>query len=103
VLSDRTFDDVSGPQDRNRPFTLGGTFRDSELVTLVEFIRSGPEVRVTSGTQTVDRTLAIEHVRRTAEGSVEVYLRINDTADWVATLKPAGETWTLVSVYHLIA
>src|SRR6267154_6470555 len=40
AMTGRSFDQIQGDQDINRPFLVEGSFDDSELVGLVEFLRS---------------------------------------------------------------
>jgi hypothetical protein len=49
AIAGRNFDQIQGDQDINRPFRVFGRFDDTELVRLVDFIRSDPPAR--DGTQ----------------------------------------------------
>jgi hypothetical protein len=57
TLPGRTFDDVSAAQDPNRPFRVAGSFRDAELVSPVEFLRPGPQLRDANDARNVTRGL----------------------------------------------
>ena len=103
ALPGRTFDDVAGPQDVNRPFRVAGVFRDAELVSLVEFIRSGPELRDAIGTRSVIRGLPIVSVERKEDGRVDLWLRISEAEGQIVWVKPAGDGWSLVNTLHAIA
>ena len=45
AIAGRNFDQIQGEKDINRPFRVIGHFNDSELVRLVESLRSDPTLR----------------------------------------------------------
>ena len=103
ALTGRDFDGVADPQDVNRPFRVAGVFRDAELVSLVEFIRSGPELRDANGTRSVIRGLPIVSVERKEDGRVDVWLRISESEGHGVWLRPASDGWSLVNILRSIA
>jgi hypothetical protein len=65
---------------------------------VVEFVRSGPELRDASGSRAVNRTLPIQVVARREDGRVDVWLRASESAAQVVTVGPAGDGWSLVNI-----
>jgi hypothetical protein len=99
ALTGRDFDDVGGAEDLNRPFRLSGAFRDTELVSLVEFVRSGPELRDANGSRVVNRKLPITAVARKEDRDVDVWLRVSESVFQVVTVGgPIGDAWALVNI-----
>jgi hypothetical protein len=89
AITGRSFDQIQGDQDINRPFRVIGRFGDSELAGAVQSLRSDPApiawpilsmVRETHNSVTV-------MLRRTAFDGQIVVLR-QDGQDWLVT--PAG-------------
>jgi hypothetical protein len=70
MIPGRTFDQIEGDQDINRPFRVIGRFDDTELIRLVEFLRSNPPTRV--GGSNAIRPWPILSIDRKADDSVEV-------------------------------
>ena len=105
ALPGREFDDVNGSKDVNRPFRVAGVFRDSELIRLVEFIRSGAEVHAAQGTRAVNRMLPITLVERKPNGGdlVRVELHISESEHHIVTVKAVGEEWSIVEVLFVVA
>lgn len=101
-LPGRAFDDIRDEQDVNRPFRLVGAFEDAELVRLVEFLRSGPDIAGAAGTDIVARTSPIAHVERKPDGLVEVQLLLDEWEQQVVTLRPAGDSWSPVRIEKVI-
>ncbi len=101
-LPGRALDDVRDQRDLNRPFRLVGDFGDAELVRLVEFVRSGPAIAGATGTNVVTRTSPIVHVERKADGLVEVQLPLGEWEQQFVTLRPAGDSWSLVRIDKVI-
>jgi hypothetical protein len=77
-------------------------FRDVDLVSIVEFIRSGPELPGAER-RAVNRTLPIELVARREGGLVEIHLRVDEWAGDVVHVRPVGPGWSLVSIGRWIA
>ena len=69
----RNFDHIEGDQDLNRPFRVIGYFDDTELVGIVNFLRSNPPTG--GGEVGVIRPWPILSINRKADDSVEVLLR----------------------------
>ena len=97
ALPGRALDDLRSEQDVNRPFRVAGVFRDAELVSLVEFIRSGPELPGAER-RAVNRTLPIDLVARREDGLVAIHLRVNEWAGDIVHVRPVGQGWSLVSI-----
>jgi hypothetical protein len=100
AMPGRTFNQIEGDQDINRPFRVLGHFDDSELVRLVEFLRSSPP---TPSTPDGIRSWPILSVERKADDSVEVFLRGGIMQGQVIKLRQAGQDWVIVIVGMWIA
>lgn len=83
ALPDRSFDQIQGDQDLNRPFFVTGDFKDSELVSLAKYIRS----------QSVRPILSVV---RQQDKAVHVWVREKATA-WRWLTLEQGHTWKLLS------
>ncbi len=96
AVAGRNFDQIQGDQDINRPFRIIGSFDDSELVRLVEDLRSD--------TTADERYLGAIHtwpilsVVRKAEDSVEVMLRGAAMQGLVIMQRQTGQGWMVVVV-----
>ena len=103
AIPGRSFDDIQGDQDINRPFRVVGRFDDEELVSLVRLLRSNPKSPFSI------ESWPILSVRRNEDdccdngrrfASVEVLLRETDTGGQVIKLRQAGQDWIIVAVGH---
>jgi len=101
AIAGRTFGQIEGDQDINRPFRVIGRFDDNELVRLVEFLRSNPPAR--GGESTAIRPWPILSLSRKADGSVEVMLRGAVMQGQSIILRQAGQDWFIVAVGMWIA
>ena len=101
MIPGRTFDQIEGDQDINRPFRVIGRFDDTELIRLVEFLRSNPPTRV--GGSNAIRPWPILSIDRKADDSVEVLLRGAVMQGQTITLRQAGQDWVIVRVGMWIA
>ena len=96
AVSERSFGNILGDQDVNRPFRISGEFSDDELISLVRFIRTDPS-------RADERTLPILFITREslppqADGpAVRVGLRQDESATILLTLKRTGQTWTVTA------
>src|SRR5690349_23520475 len=70
AIPGRSFDDIQGDQDTNRPFRIIGRLDDDDLVRLVQFLRSDPPVRGGDHIQ----PWPILSIQRKADDSVEIML-----------------------------
>jgi hypothetical protein len=96
AIPGRTFAEIQGDQDMNRPFRVIGRFDDTELIRLVEFLRSNPPTR--GGEATAIRPWPILVIVRQADNSVEVMLRGAVMQGQAITLRQAGEDWVILGV-----
>jgi len=114
AIPGRSFDDIQGDQDINRPFQVIGHFDDAELVSLVRLLRSNPPTR---GMASIESSpiLSIRRIEddccdagRRFPSGVLVDLRGTDTSGQAIKLRPAGqetpawvsfsEDWIIVAV-----
>jgi hypothetical protein len=77
----RSVDDISGDRDVNRPFVVHGELSDQEIVTVVTFIRSSPELtsQKSSGSpaeisRRVKGEWPLGRLNRLSDGTVEALL-----------------------------
>jgi hypothetical protein len=99
AIPGRSFDQIEGDQDTNRPFRVFGRFDDDELVTLVKFLRSNPPTR---GPERI-QLWPLLTIQRKADDSVEVMLRGGVGQGQGITLRQAGQDWVIVIVGMWIA
>jgi len=97
AIPGRNFDQIQEDQDVNRPFRVFGRFNDTELVQLVEFLRSNPPTPGV-GPDAAIRSWPILSIIRKADDSVEVFLRGAANKGQVIMLRQAGQNWIVVSV-----
>jgi hypothetical protein len=96
--------DVAVRSERERPFPLRGEFSDHELVSLVDYVRSGPaEPNELAGDGTVagpslDHPEPIIFVRRDHDGSVVVHTSSNHIGGQIATIVRTEDGWRLRDV-----
>ena len=96
AIAGRNFDQIQGDQDINRPFRVIGHFDDSELVRLVESLRS--EATLSERDLGSIQTWPILSVTRKTDDTVEVMLRGADMQGQLIMQRQAGENWTVVVV-----
>ena len=99
AIPGRSFNDIQGDQDINRPFRVIGRFDDDELIRLVQFLRSDPPYR---GPERIDPWPFLS-MQRKADDSVQVMLRGSVGRGQAITLRQAGQDWVIVSVGMWIA
>jgi hypothetical protein len=100
VVPGRTFTEIRGDGDINRPFVVIGEFDDDELVRLVRFLRSSPKgPRSKSGplADSVEGGWPIVSVARQPD-SIEVRLRRDDFAFQAVEVRPSGTGWIIVKM-----
>ena len=107
AIPGRSFDDIQGDQDINRPFRVIGRFDDDELIRLVRFLRSDPPYRGRSdapyrGPGHIE-PWPILSVQRKDDDSVDVTLRGGNLRGQQVTLRQSGQDWVIVSVGMWIA
>src|SRR6267142_2176668 len=88
AVAGRNFDQIQGDQDINRPFRVVGRFDDSELVRLIESLRSDP----------TPMAWPILSVVRKTDDSAEVMLRGTAMHGQVIMARQAGQDWIVVVV-----
>jgi hypothetical protein len=89
----RSFDDIQGDQDINRPFNVIGRFDDDELNRLVQFLRADPPIK--SGHI---QPWPILSVQRRVDDSVDVLSRGGAGRGQRIELRQAGLDWVIVIV-----
>jgi hypothetical protein len=99
ALPGRTFDDVAGEQDENRPLTITGDITDADLLSAVRFLRSRPAIAVPPGLNlgTVPgpvRGIRAPAVRHPALPAVRVGLGLSASCGYEVVLDRRGATWT---------
>jgi hypothetical protein len=93
AIPGRNFGQIEGDPDINRPFRIIGRFDDTELVRLVEFLRSNPPTRLGSN---AIRSWPILSINRKADDSVEVLLRGAVMQGQSITLRQVGQDWVII-------
>jgi hypothetical protein len=99
AIPGRSIDQIVGDQDINRPFRVFGSFDNTELVHLVEFLRSNPP-------RDADiKAWPILSIIRWADdaqvllpGAVEVWLRGTALSGQTIALRQTGKDWVIVYV-----
>src|SRR6266446_33890 len=94
AIAGRNFDRIQGDQDMNRPFQVIGRFDDTELVRLVEAVRSSPTPR---GSDPADASPLVS-IDRKSDDSAEIRLRRDAFHGQVLWARRAGQDWTVVVV-----
>lgn len=97
AVAGRSFNEIQGDQDTNRPFRVIGDFNDAELVGLVDFVRSSARVRGRDQGAVIENW-PILSVHRDQDGFVHVMLRGAVMRGQAMTLRQAGQDWTIVRV-----
>jgi hypothetical protein len=96
AIPGRRFDQIDGDQDINRPFRVFGSFDNTELVHLVEFLRSNSQTpRV--GPDDAIEAWPIRSIIRGAD-DVEVVLRGTALSGQSITLRQTGQDWVIVYI-----
>jgi len=98
AIPGRSFDEIKGDQDANRPFQVLGTFADEELVRLVNVLRSRSSVALPGGGSTNVEALPILSVARQSATTVSVSLRVRVMQGQTVVLEKRGEDWVAVSI-----
>ena len=99
AIPGRSFDDIQGDQDINRPFDVFGRFDDDGLVRLVQFLRSDPPL---TGSEHI-QPWPILSLQRKVDDSVQVFSRKDYRHGQVITLRQIGEDWMVVTVGDWVA
>ena len=98
VVPGRSFTEMRGDGDINRPFVVIGQFDDDELVRLARFLRSSPKgPRPKSGplSDSVQGGWPIVSVVRQSD-AIEVRLRKDDFTFQTVEVRQSGMEWTIV-------
>src|SRR6267142_2255090 len=96
AVAGRNFDQIQGDQDINRPFRVVGRFDDSELVRMVESLRSNPTGK---GRDFVPiEAWPIASMVRTTDDSVEIMLRRDAWQGQLIRARQAGKDWIVIPV-----
>ena len=104
AIPGRNFDQIEGDQDINRPFRVIGRFDDSELVQLVEFLRSNPPTPgFGPGPNAIQSWPILSIDRKFMGDTVEVLLRGAVMQGQYIRLRQAGQDWVIVSAGMWIA
>jgi hypothetical protein len=90
VVAGRAFDQIQGDEDANQPFTVQGNFSDSELLSVVRFVRSFSENPV--------RTL-----RRDTSAEVTVFIRRGNADSLRVTLGLQDGRWVVLASAYVSA
>jgi hypothetical protein len=98
AIAGRNFDQIQGDQDINRPFRVFGRFDDTELVRLVDFIRSDSPARGNS-----IQPWPILSIIRQADDSIRVMTESRYGQGQMITLRQAGQDWVILRVRTWIA
>ena len=97
IVEGRSFDEIQGIQDINRPFRITGRFEDEELVSMVKVLRSAwntGELRVPLvPLETAERRGNVAFVR----------LRSGHMAWYNVTLRQQGISWVIIEVLRGVA
>jgi len=107
-VAGRPFPRAFRPQDVDQPFLVEGEFTDSELASIVSFIRSSPsrEIKpdrngsfsIRGGATDVEGTWPIGTVRRATDGDSMVILSRSEGYGQTVVLRSVGGRWTIVEV-----
>jgi hypothetical protein len=103
VSADRTFEQITGEQDLNRPLWLRGDFTDDELIALVKFLRSRPTWTGGTAREQIEGEWPVTVVWREADGTVVASLNKNYLEGQRVTLRQSANEWTIVTVSFWIA
>jgi hypothetical protein len=95
AVEGRTFDQIQGDQDSNRPFWVDGRFEDSELVSIVAFIRSSP---VPASGQRPITAGPIITLTRQSDDSVAIMTRLGAHESQRVILRKQGQSWVIAQV-----
>ena len=101
AIPGRTFDRIEGDQDMNRPFRVMGRFDDTELVRLVDFLRTNSTVRGTENERI--QPWPILSMVRQADNAVEVMLRGAVMQGQFIRLRQTGQDWVVLGLGIWIA
>ncbi len=88
AITGRSFDQIQGDQDINRPFRVIGRFDDSELVQAVQSLRSDP----------APMAWPIGSIERQTYDSMKVMLRKTASEGQIVILRQAGQNWIVMPV-----
>jgi hypothetical protein len=97
----RPYEQIENDNDLNRPFTVKGNFQNDELIELVTFIRSNPEVPEGRGRGKVG-TSPISFIERLPDGSARVEWHFEPNQGQRAILEKRGANWALISVNRFV-
>jgi hypothetical protein len=91
AIPGRSFDDIQGDQDMNRPFHVIGRFDDDELVRIVQLVRSDPPL----GGGVHIQPWPIVSIERKADDSVDVLLRRDSMGGQALKMRKVGQDWLI--------
>ena len=99
AVEGRNFDQIQSDQDINRPFWVDGRLDDSELVSIVAFIRNQPlQTLFAFPPVTPLRAGPIHTIAREAADFVTVWTRLGTQESQVVTLRKQGQSWVITQV-----
>ena len=96
AVAGRNFDQIQSDQDINRPFRVIGRFDDSELVRLVDSLRSNPTANGRDFTS-IEAWPIVSMVRK-MDDSVEIMLRRDALSGQLIKARQAGQDWIVIPV-----
>jgi len=99
----KSFEQIDGDEDINRPFRVEGDFEDGELVRIVKFLRTGPEVRTERNGNGFIRVLPLLLLRRESPTRVSITLRGQAGSGQSVVLEKQGQDWVPVAFGYWIA
>lgn len=99
-LKDKTFaSDFTLPSGVDRPFSVTGKIRDSDLIALVDFIRTSPGMPVKGVCPgTVEGNDPIMSVEEEARGSYKIMTEIHEGMGQSITVKLQDDGWKLLQI-----
>jgi len=104
VPDGRSFEQVTGIQDVNRPFQLfSGEFTDEELISLVRFLRSGPTWAHGTAREHVESKWPITMMSHETDGRVVVRLNNNSMEGQRVIVRRSQDGWAIISVNFWVA
>ena len=97
AIGGRDFDQIQNEFDINLPFRVMGSASDTDLVSLVKFVRSGGHsgLPISNVLWQPDETSL--RFFRMQPGDVEVGLRLTSTSGTYLVIRKQGQTWVVIS------
>jgi hypothetical protein len=103
VITGRFFEEIRSDLDLNRPFRVLGSFDDTELIRIVNFLRSGPPAPLPGGGSTRVELRPILYMQRQSPTTLSVRLRRAIMSGQSIILEKQGENWMVSKVSNWIA